>query len=35
MAAELMPGTTADAQLAAAERAAVELLQAGGAQLTR
>jgi hypothetical protein len=35
MAAELMPGTTADAQLAAAERAAVELLQAGGAHLTR
>jgi hypothetical protein len=35
MAAELMPGTTADAQLVAAERAAVELLQAGGAQLTR
>jgi hypothetical protein len=35
MAAELMPATTAGAQLAAAERAALELLQTGGAQLTR
>jgi hypothetical protein len=35
MAAELMPDATAHAQLAAAERAALELLQAGGAQLTR
>jgi hypothetical protein len=35
MAAELMPDNTADVQLAAAERAAVEVLQAGGAQLTR
>jgi hypothetical protein len=35
MAAELMPDTTVEAQLAAAQRVAVELLQAGGAQLTR
>jgi hypothetical protein len=35
MAAELMPGSTGAAQLAAAERAAVELLQAGGAHLTK
>jgi hypothetical protein len=35
MAAELMPGSSSEAQLAAAERAAVELLQAGGARLTK
>jgi hypothetical protein len=35
MAAELMPATTVEAQLAAAERAAVEVLQAGSAHLAR
>jgi hypothetical protein len=35
MAAELMPDAAAQAQLAAAQRAALEVLQAGGANLAR